>query len=154
MHLCTDQGAPSGLVSFTRLVFQDGSCTVLMNIHSAQRRTFRAQDKRGQSENVPANSNSQKIGFCVCLRVLAITCSHVALQQWEERATVTNSFAATKVAGNLSNGTIKLQLHFFSFFFFYSKCMDLRGYFPPHLQKSQTGCLQFAHFLHLQSALV
>ncbi len=38
------------------------------------------------------------------------------LQRWEERATVTNSFGATKVAGNLSNGTIKLQLSFFSFF--------------------------------------
>lgn len=29
---------------------------------------------------------------------------------------MTNSFGATKVAGNLSNGTIKLQLSFFSFF--------------------------------------
>ena len=44
-----------------------------------------------------------------------ITHSRAALQQWEERATVTNSFAATKVAGNLSNRTIKLQLSFFSF---------------------------------------
>lgn len=82
----------------------------------SERMTSRAQEKRCQSENVSANSHSHKIGFCVCLRVLAIMCSHVALQQWEERATVTNSFAATKVAGNLSNGTIKLQLSFFSFF--------------------------------------
>lgn len=51
--------------------------------------------------------------------------TNTALQQWEEIATVTNSFGATKVAGNLSNGTIKLQLSFFSFF--YSRCMHLGG---------------------------
>lgn len=51
--------------------------------------------------------------------------ANTALQQWEEIATVTNSFGATKVAGNLSNGTIKLQLSFFSFF--YSRCMHLGG---------------------------
>lgn len=45
------------------------------------------------------------------------SCAHTQPpQRWEERATVTNSFGATKVAGNLSNGTIKLQLSFFSFF--------------------------------------
>lgn len=64
--------------------------------------------KGGQKENVPGN-----------------TCTYTALKQWEERATVTNSFGATKVAGNLSNETIKLQLSFFSFF--YSRCMYLCG---------------------------
>lgn len=64
--------------------------------------------KGGQRENVAGNTRT-----------------YTALQQWEERATVTNSFGATKVAGNLSNGTIKLQLSFFSFF--YSRCMYLGG---------------------------
>lgn len=32
-----------------------------------------------------------------------------------KEATVTNGFPATKVAGNLSNRTIKLQLSFFGF---------------------------------------
>lgn len=68
----------------------------------------------GQRENVPGNSHTHRR-----------THTHTALQQWEERATVTNSFGASKVAGNLSNGTIKLQLSFFSFF--YSRCTDLGG---------------------------
>lgn len=65
--------------------------------------------KGGQRENVPSNSHSHR-------HTGTIKRTHRALQRWEERATVTNSFGATKVAGNLSNGTIKLQLSFFSFF--------------------------------------
>lgn len=67
--------------------------------------------KGGQRENVPSNSHSHRHRHTCTIKR-----THRALQQWEERATVTNSFGATKVAGNLSNGTIKLQLSFFSFF--------------------------------------
>lgn len=113
MHICTCHEDPSGLVVFMRPCFSDCSRTVPMNIQWAAREWLpKAQEEREQSENVPSNSYSHKHTHTHTQS----RGSRAALQQWEERATVTNSFGATKVAGNLSNGTIKLQLSFFSFF--------------------------------------
>lgn len=64
-----------------------------------------------------------RIHSSTCVLAHKHTNVHTALQQWEERATVTNNSGATKVAGNLSNGTIKLQLSFFSFFFIADACI-------------------------------
>lgn len=82
------------------------------------------------------------------------------LQQWEERATVTNSSGATKVAGNLSNGTIKQQLSFFSFFFFlqqmhvsrWPQCnAALLGFAAPRVRVTFHKCTGlFTHCAHVQ----
>lgn len=138
MHLCTSQEAPSGPVASVSLVFLHSLVEYSLD---SERMASRAQEKRGQSKTVPANSHCHKIGFCACLCALAIVGSHVGLQQWEERATVTNSFAATKVAGNLSNGTIKLQLSFFSFFIADAWISEATS--DPTF-KSQTGSLHIS----------
>lgn len=125
----TYQQHPSGLVVFMRPCFSDCSCTLSMNIQWAPREWFpKAQEKRGQAEMCLVThehtEHRQK------MRTHTLECAHehthtqrhtpAALQRWEERATVTNSFGASKVAGNLSNGTIKSQLSFFRCFFFSS----------------------------------
>lgn len=79
-HICTYQEAPSGLVVFMRPYFSDCSRTVQMNIQWARREWLPgAQEKRGQSENVPSNSHSNKYRL-TCTH----THTHAALQQWEE----------------------------------------------------------------------
>lgn len=90
---------------------------------SERRACKKPKREAGKRENVAGNSHSN-----TNTHVLSHTLKHThthGLQQWEERATVTNSYGATEVAGNLSNRTIKLQLSFFSFF--YSRCMYLGG---------------------------
>lgn len=148
MHTCTYQEDPSGLVVFMRPCFSDCSRTVPMNIQWARREWLpKAQEKREQSENVPSNSHSHKHRHkCAHAHTHTIMGSHAALQQWEERATVTNSFGATKVAGNLSNGTIKLQLSFFSFFIA-DACISVASThcnYPSH----RRGISQVHWFIH------
>src|SRR4029434_4886091 len=59
----------------------------------------------------------------------------VAPQWWEGQSTVTNRSAAPDLAGNLSNGTIKLQLSFFSSFFVADAWIQA-GLAPGHLSNS------------------
>lgn len=116
MSMQTYQEHPSGLVVFMRPCFSDCSCTLSMNIQWAPREWFpKAQEKRGQAEMCLVTHKHTEHRQ----KMHAHTHTLAALQQWEERATVTNSFGASKVAGNLSNGTIKSQLSFFRCFFFF-----------------------------------
>lgn len=121
MHICAYQEAPSGMVVFMRPCFCDCSCVAAMNIQCALRGRlpWNPGGKKGKDKMWLVTH----IHSSTCVHTY--TRVHTALQQWEERATVTNNSGATKVAGNLSNGTIKLQLSFFSFF--YSRCMYLGG---------------------------
>lgn len=60
-HICTYQEAPSGLVVFMRPYFFDCSRMARMNIQWAQTEWLPgAQEKTGQSENVPSSSHSNK----------------------------------------------------------------------------------------------
>lgn len=110
MHICAYQEAPAGLVVFMRPSFSDCSFAVPMNIQWDRREGLsRAQERRKAKRNVPDNSHSHRHGHVhIHTHTLTQIYTHThTLQQWEERATVTNSSGATKVAGNLSNGTIK-----------------------------------------------